>query len=422
MNSSGQSLVTAPPGGGESEGMAASPEPRQAMAIAERPAISVVIPVRNDPTNLELCLRALEASEQPAAEIIVVDDASTDETVDVARGFGVQLIRQEQQAGPAAARNRGAEAASYPYLYFLDADVCVHPKTLGRVMAKFESDPSAEAFFGSYDTRPGAPNFLSQYRNLLHHYVHQVGKKQASTFWSGCGAIKRSVFLASGGFDTGFSNASIEDIELGSRLREAGHRIELVKSIQVQHLKRWDFWWMVRTDIRNRALPWTRLVLRQGKIPNDLNLKYSQRVAALLAACLAVILALASWFDPRMLLIPGLAILAPLAIDRWTAHRPLPNWARWTGGVAVVVLLGALLFSLAVGYVRLPLWSLPALVCLIGIVSINLGFYRFLLQVKHPMFAALVLPLHVLYYLYSSAAFAVGLALHLGRRPRADPG
>ena len=338
-----------------------------ATSAEARFAISVVIPVRNDPQNLELCLRALEASSAVDFEVIVVDDASTDDTAEVARRHGLRPVRLETRAGPAAARNRGAHAARHPYLFFVDADVCVQPETLEQVADKFRADPSLDAFFGSYDASPGAPGFLSQYRNLLHHYVHQDGQKESSSFWSGCGAIKRSVFFELGGFDAGYANASVEDIELGSRLRHGGHRVELVKSLQVKHMKRWTLWRMIRTDVQHRAIPWTLLLLRQGEIPDDLNLRRGQRLSALLAAGLVLSLMVGVW-DP--------------------------------------------------GSVRI--WLPMAVACLLGIVVLNRGFYGFLARAKHPLFVLRALPLHVLYYLYSSLAFAVGLVLHwrLARRRR----
>ena len=78
---------------------------------------------------------------------------------------------------------------------------------------------------------PRLQGVVSQYRNLLHHFVHQHGNSEASTFWAGCGAIRRSVFEEMGGFDEQrFPTPSIEDIELGYRLRQAGHRILLDKA------------------------------------------------------------------------------------------------------------------------------------------------------------------------------------------------
>lgn len=399
----------------------AAPRPRRAARPEERQAISVIVPVRNDPALLDQCLRALAASEHPDFEIIVVDDASTDSTLEVAQRHDVRVITAPDHAGPAAARNRGAWAARHGYLFFVDADVRVEPGTLARVAEKFRSSPEVDAFFGSYDTRPGAPGVVSQYRNLLHHFVHQAGKQRAFSFWSGCGAIKRSVFLELGGFDTGYSSASIEDIELGARLRRAGHRVELVKSLQVKHMKRWTLWNMVRTDVRNRGIPWTLLLLRQRKIPNDLNLRYSQRWSAAAAAALLLTLALGTWRHPALPILPALTYLALAVAERWTSRLP-GSWARTTTSATILGAAVAAGVLTPLGDALIHPWALGTLGFLLAIVLLNLRFYLFLARVKYPSFVLLVLPLHVAYYLYSSFAFVAGLILHLRRRAaRAAP-
>ena len=54
-------------------------------------------------------------------------------------------------------------------------------------------EDGVETLFGSYDDDPPAPGLVSRYKNLLHHHVHQNGRPDASTFWAGCGAIRRGV-------------------------------------------------------------------------------------------------------------------------------------------------------------------------------------------------------------------------------------
>jgi glycosyltransferase involved in cell wall biosynthesis len=324
--------------------------------------ISVIVPVRNDPGHLRSCLESLAASRGAEHEVIVVDDASTDGTSAVAAERGVRLLHLERRAGPAAARNRGAEAARGEHLLFVDADVCVHPETVGQVASAFAADPGIDALFGSYDLRPGAGNFLSQYKNLFHHFVHQQGSAEASTFWSGCGAIKRRVFLEMGGFDTSYGRPCIEDIELGARLRRAGRRIVLRKDIQASHLKRWTLSGIVKSDVWDRGVPWTELILRDRTLPDDLNLKLSQRVSAVLAYALAATLAAAAW-------------------------RP---------------------FGLGLG-----VWAAAAGALLLAIVAMNRRFYAFFARERGLLFALRVVPLHVLYYLYSGVALAIGVARHV---------
>jgi GT2 family glycosyltransferase len=142
--------------------------------------------------------------------------------------------------GPAAARKTGAQVARGKYLYFIDADCELQPDTLARIAEVFQADPGLDALFGSYDDTPGAANFMAQYKNLFHHYVHQKSSELASTFWTGCGVIRRAQFLALGGFDLQrYRRPAIEDIDLGYRLKRAGGRIRLVKHVQVKHLKAW---------------------------------------------------------------------------------------------------------------------------------------------------------------------------------------
>src|SRR3954453_14580732 len=209
--------------------------------------LSVVIPVYNAALDLERCLIALEQSTYSEWEVVVADDGSTDGSGEVARRHRAQLVSLSENGGQSRARNRGATAASGEVLLFIDADVCVHADTLARVAAAFASDPDLGALMGSYDDRPAAPSFLSQYKNLFHHYVHQRGCAEAATFWSGCGAIRRRLFLSMGGFNEEFR--AIEDIELGYRLRRAGHRIRLEKAVQVTHCKPWPFGTLIRTDL-----------------------------------------------------------------------------------------------------------------------------------------------------------------------------
>ena len=123
----------------------------------------------------------------------------------------------------------------------------------------------------------------------------QVGHPDASTFWGGCGAIRRSVFIGVGGFDAErFPRPSIEDIELGHRLRVAGYRIRLDRSLQGTHLKRWRLLSVIRTDIACRAVPWARLILINRRVPDDLNLKMDQRVSAGLVSLAALLCIVAS--------------------------------------------------------------------------------------------------------------------------------
>ena len=89
-------------------------------------------------------------------------------------------------------------------IVFVDSDVRLPADFVSRAMQAWSENPDAAAIIGSYDASPAAGGFVSRYRNLLHHYTHQHGACEAQTFWAGCGAIRRNVFLESGGFDESY--------------------------------------------------------------------------------------------------------------------------------------------------------------------------------------------------------------------------
>ncbi|MEO7102905.1 MAG: glycosyltransferase [Gemmatimonadaceae bacterium] len=331
---------------------------------------SVVVPARNCPDSLRRVLTALHASDLPPQEweLIVVDDSSTDSTAEVARTMADSvIILAGGPRGPAYARNRGAEAAMGANLVFVDADVCLHADALRLMVETLEAGSGApSAVFGAYDTHPEASGIVSQYRNLLHHYVHLTNGGAAETFWAGCGAVRRSAFTAVGMFDEQqFRRPQIEDIDLGYRLSDSGERILLIPEIQGTHLKRWTLGKMLATDYSDRAVPWTRLVLQRRALATSvsLNLRPTERIFTALAG-VAVLLAVASLvrLDPRFL-------------------------------VAAVI----------------------ALLC---IIVGNLGMLAWFARERGIVFAIAVVPLRLLFYIVSAAGAASAIVIHLAEQLR----
>lgn len=335
-----------------------------------RLSISVIVPAYNAAHYLELSLPPLIAMRDCGEidEVIVVDDCSTQASnVETARRFGVAVMSTPANGGPGVARNLAATKATGDILWFVDADVVAHSTGPGKIREAF-ANAALTAVFGSYDNRPPARNFASQYKNLVHRYYHQLGSENASTFWAGCGAVRRAAFLAVGGFDAStYRKPTIEDIELGRRMIAAGGKVRLVHDLLGTHLKKWSLAEVARTDIFQRALPWSRLLLSSGKSDNDLNLSSAEKVRAVIA----------------LMWIASLAAL-PLAL-----------------------LAPALAFA-------------PAVMTVIGIAA-NWRLIRYFANVRGLGFAVAAVLYHQIYYFYSCAVYAYCFMEHLLQRQSGGP-
>jgi GT2 family glycosyltransferase len=266
-----------------------SPESRRPRGSVT--TFAVVVPATDRPPTLERCLAALRAGTRAPDEVIVQEDPPG--------------------AGPAAARNLAAAGTEADVLVFVDSDVEVQADALEEIARRFSEDPGLAAVFGAYDDDPADPGLTSRYRNLLHHHVHADSAGEAETFWAGLGAVRREDFEALGGFDAGrFPHPSVEDIELGMRLRRSGGRILLDPRIRGRHLKAWTPLSMLRTDFARRGVPWARLLLRDGGGSTALNLGWRRRASA------AASVALLGGLLARRPRVAGAALAANLVLDR----------------------------------------------------------------------------------------------------------
>lgn len=275
--------------------------------------LSVVMPVYNGLEYLKQSLPALLAAKDEAMlEVLVVDDGSTDGSAEYARECGARVLPSGGRLGPAGARNVAVREARGEVVLFVDADVVVHPDTVSRVIRAFPS-PDVVAIYGAYDNRPSDPGFSSQYMNLRHHHGHQAPSEDAETFWSGLGAVRRDAFLAVEGFDAErYAIPSIEDIDLGLRLREAGGRIRRLPEIQAKHLKVWSLTGVIHTDIFCRGFPWARLMMENPGAFTDLNVQLGERLKALLAGCF--------WLSLAAVLIGWVSVWLPIVLFASAAY------------------------------------------------------------------------------------------------------
>ncbi len=189
------------------------------------PYVSVIVPAYNAAATLPLCLAALAAQDYPREEyeIIVVDDGSTDATAEKASAAGVRVISQPN-AGPAAARNRGAEAARGELLLFTDADCAPTPGWL-RALTVALSEEGVAGAKGTYLTRQREPVARLTQQEYQDRYDRMAGMRSIDFVDTYSAGYHKDLFLANGGFDTGFPTASVEDQEFSFRLAARGYRL-----------------------------------------------------------------------------------------------------------------------------------------------------------------------------------------------------
>ena len=255
------------------------------------PRISVVIPTRNGAETLPDCLRALRVSSLPPYEIIVVDDASSDDSARIAAQFDCRVIRQGENIGAARAKNRGAENATGDILFFTDDDVIVARDALERLALIF-SDPGIAGVVGLLDRTIPFADFASNYKNLWMRFTYaRVLRERIGLFYTSIAAMRRAIFAQLGGFDENYRGASIaEDTEFGQRAWGAGHNIILDTDVAAVHHKQYTLGEVLRTDfLRARALMLMRLRKRGQSFFSSVPVFYQLAVPVLFAAMSALL-------------------------------------------------------------------------------------------------------------------------------------
>ena len=193
--------------------------------------VSVVIPVFNGANTLAECLTACLAQTYGEFDVIVVDDGSTDETARVAKTFDVHYLHQEN-AGPAAARNRGAWAAQGGIVVFTDSDCIPEANWIDSLVAGFDEETVAVG--GGYEIA----NKSSLLARMIHEEIslrHDRYGDEVDFLGSFNVAYRRDVFEEVGGFDESFPVASAEDNDLAYRLLDMEGKLRFAREAQVAH-------------------------------------------------------------------------------------------------------------------------------------------------------------------------------------------
>jgi glycosyltransferase involved in cell wall biosynthesis len=235
--------------------------------------ISFVIPMYNGEKTIAKTLESLKSVDYDDFEVIVVDDCSTDSSVEIVKKFNCQLVRADKKLGAALARNVGVENSKGDLIFFIDADILVYPDCAKRVAKTFEENQDVVAVVGVLSKDNPYSNFSSQYKNFHMHYYMKNMPRYISCVYTSVTAIRRDTFKKVGFFDSKtcrVCNASVEDIDLGQRISDAGFKIMLDPELQVVHMRNFTLRALISNDFR-RAIDWSLLFLQKSGLKRSIH-------------------------------------------------------------------------------------------------------------------------------------------------------
>ena len=319
--------------------------------------ISVVIPTHNGAATLAACLESLQVSSQAPYEIIVVDDASTDATAEIANKYKCRVLRLDTNVGAARAKNRGAAAATGDILFFTDDDVIVARETLEQIAHTF-ADASVAGAVGLLDAKIPFDDFSSNYKNLWMRFTYErLPRERIGVFYTSIAAMRRETFQQLGGFDEKYSGASIaEDTEFGQRAWGAGCRLVLDPLMTATHCKHYVPRQVLATDFaRARALMLMRLRKRGQPFYTSVPLFYQLAVPIIFASLASLGPAL---LHPAFLVVGAVLLSAFYLLNAsWLAYLARQRGTQFALVAALfqpvdVIAVGLGMLAAAAGFAR----------------------------------------------------------------------
>jgi glycosyltransferase involved in cell wall biosynthesis len=237
-----------------------------------KPYLSIIIPYHNSETTIgRLVASVFSSVGAPTIEVLIIDDGSKHELkltgIELAafKRKPVRVIRQKQNKGPAAARNRGAKLARGKFLVFLDSDVELFPDTLHNLARVYLEDPDVVALTGVWVKEQRTKDFFPNFK-ALRDWSYWINERDKSGYYflfsTRIASIKKTVFLRLGGFDEKYPGALVEDIELTYRIARR-YAIIFAQDVRVRH--EFEEFWPIAKKYFLRAYYWTKLYAERKK-------------------------------------------------------------------------------------------------------------------------------------------------------------
>src|SRR3972149_3382598 len=223
------------------------PAQRLAFPSFERPVVSILIVTFNKAEYTFQCLETIKAHSDVPYELIIVDNASTDDTTGLLERLeNATVIRNTGNAGFLRACNQGARSARGEFILFLNNDTQVSPNWLEKLVATARSYPScgavgAKLVFPTGRLQEAGSTVLSngvtrgRGRNSNPLSPDYCSVKEAEYCSGACLLVRKDLFSGLGGFDERYSPAYYEDVDLCFGIRKLGYKVVVEPEVQVLH-------------------------------------------------------------------------------------------------------------------------------------------------------------------------------------------
>lgn len=257
------------------------------------PSVSIIVPNRNGAATIGRCLEAALASRYRDFELIVVDDASEDDSLERIRRFPCRVVQLARHGGAARARNAGVRESRGEVLFFTDADCLLEPDAVARAVERLRGAADL-AVGGTYTLAACEPRFFDRFQSAFVHHFETKRAPQADYLAAHALALHAATFRRLGGFAE-IGLAILEDVEFSHRLRRAGCRLVMDPGIRARHVFGYTLGRSLRNGFR-KARYWTcyslgnrDLLADSGAASHELKLDAALWClsAALIAAALA---------------------------------------------------------------------------------------------------------------------------------------
>ncbi len=230
--------------------------------------VTVAIPCYNGALHIGAAIESVLEQIRPADEVLVVDDGSTDGSIEVIRRYPVRLIQHDGNRGLAVARNSAVQEAEGDIIVFIDADAVADPAMVGVLLSGYD-DPRIGGV-GGQGVEANVHSLADRWRARHASQSHGNIAKDVEFLFGLCMSFRLDALREIGGFDPAF-RTNAEDVDVGLRLRKAGYRLRYLPDARVYHQRTDNEASLVRTMAawygaayqakwRGQAQPWRLFV------------------------------------------------------------------------------------------------------------------------------------------------------------------